>query len=319
MNICVLDAKTLGDNLDLSKIEAFGNLTVYQTTSACEVIERIKEQDIVITNKVVLNHSNLSFAKNLKLICVAATGTNNIDLEFTRFKNIAVTNVAGYSTDSVAQHTFAMLFYLLEHLAYYDKYVKSNEYSKSDIFTHIQRPFSEIKSKTWGIIGLGTIGKTVAGIAEGFGCEVVYYSTTGKNNESRYQSMQLEQLLSLADIVSIHAPLTEKTKYLFNYDVLSRMRKTAILLNLGRGPIINEAHLARALDEELIAGAGLDVLENEPMNEDNPLLKIKNKDRLIITPHIAWASTEARIRLINEIAGNIDAFLKGISRNRVDL
>ncbi len=210
-----------------------------------------------------------------------------------------------------------MLFYLLEHLRYYDEYVKSGGYAKSPIFTHIGKPFWEIYGKTWGIIGLGTIGKKVAQIAESFGCDVIYYSTSGKNTAQKYPHKALDELLSISDIVSIHAPLNEYTKNLITYEKLKLMKKTAILLNLGRGGIVNEEDLAKALDEGLIAAAGLDVLEKEPMNLDNPLLQIKNKDRLLITPHIAWTSIEARQTLVKEIYLNIDAFIHGKQRNRV--
>lgn len=210
-----------------------------------------------------------------------------------------------------------MLFYLLEHLRYYDKYVKSGEYSKSDIFTHLGKPFWEIHGKKWGIIGLGTIGRRIAEVAESFGAKVSYYSTSGIDRKEKYPRKSLEQLLSESDIVSIHAPLNEKTKGLIGYDQLKLMKKNAILLNLGRGGIVVEEDLAKALDENLIGGAGLDVLEKEPIDENNPLLKIKNKEKLLITPHIAWTSIEARQRLVNEIVENIKAFLEGIDRNRV--
>lgn len=315
--ICILDSKTLGKDIDLSIFEEFGAFTVYETTAPHEVTERIAEQDIIITNKVQLHSQNLSAAKNLKLICITATGTNNVDLNYTREQGIAVTNVAGYSTNSVAQHTFAMALYLMEHLPYYDHYVKSGDYCKSNIFTHLDKPFHELEGKTWGIIGLGAIGQRVAQLAEAFGCNVSYYSTSGKNTHPNYKRVDLDTLLSHSDIVSIHAPLNENTRNLITYDKLSKMKESAILLNLGRGSIVNEEDLARALDDHLIAGAALDVLEHEPMEENNPLLKIKNKDKLLITPHIAWASTEARYRLINEVAENIRAFLNGIQRNRV--
>jgi len=316
--ICFLDAKTLGNDADLSGLSKLGELTVYDITKPDEVEDRIREQEIVITNKVVLNESNMKNALNLKLICVAATGTNNIDLEYAKTRSIAVKNVAGYSTDSVVQHTFAMLFYLMGNLRYYDEYVKSKSYSKSDIFTHLDKPFEELCGKTWGIIGLGTIGSTVASLAKAFGCRVVYYSTSGKNNNIQYERVELDELLKQSDIVSIHAPLNDKTKNLIDYKRLQTMKKSAILLNLGRGGIINEFDLAKALDDDLIRGAALDVLETEPVNPDNPLLNLKNPDKLIITPHIAWASVQARKRLINELELNIKAFLNNEYRNRVN-
>jgi lactate dehydrogenase-like 2-hydroxyacid dehydrogenase len=315
--ICILDARTLGEDVDLSIFSRFGEVQVYETTAPENVVERIKDCEIVITNKVVLNGSNLQHAPLVKLICVAATGTNNIDLEYTRNRNITVCNVAGYSTHSVVQHTFAMLFYLLESPAYYDSYVKSGQYANSNIFTHLGRPFWELYGKTWGIIGLGTIGRAVAGVAREFGCEVVYYSTSGENRNPDYTRVDLEELLQKADVVSIHAPLNERTFNLLQYERLQLMQSHAILLNLGRGGIVNEADLARALDEEIIGGAGLDVLEREPMDKENPLLKIKNHDRLFITPHIAWATREARNVLVNEIANNIAGFLNGKPRNTV--
>ena len=315
--ICILDALTLGEDADLSAFQALGEVSVYDSTAPEQVVERIKDCEIIVTNKVVLNGSNLPYAPQVKLICVAATGTNNIDLEYTRSQNITVTNVAGYSTHSVAQHTFAMLFYLLESPAYYDSYVKSGQYAKSQIFTNLARPFWELKGKTWGIIGLGTIGRTVADIARAFGCQVIYYSTSGQNRNHDYSRKDLAELLQTADIVSIHAPLNKQTFDLLNYQRLQLMRPNAILLNLGRGNIVNEADLARALDEGLIAGAALDVLEREPIGRENPLLKIKQPDRLFITPHIAWSSREARETLVKEIAHNIESFLEGTPGNLV--
>lgn len=318
MKICILDAKTLGNDADLSEFSGFGEVTIYNTTKPEEIMERISDQDIVITNKVVLNESNMKAALNLKLICVAATGTNNIDLSFAKRHGIVVTNVAGYSTQSVVQHTFAMLFYLMESLKYYDEYVKSMDYSKSDIFTHLDKPFGELLGKTWGIIGLGTIGSSVASIAGAFGCRVVYYSTSGKNDNAQYERVEMDKLLKESDIVSIHAPLNDKTRSLIDYKCLQSMKRTAILLNLGRGGIVKEDDLAKALDKDLIMGAAVDVLESEPVKTDNPLLAIKKQDKLFITPHIAWASVEARRRLINELNLNIKAFLNNEIRNRVN-
>ena len=318
LKIVFLDAKTLGSDIDLSSLEKFGEFTVYETTKDKEKVDRISDADIVITNKVVLDKDTIEKAKKLKLICVAATGVNNIDIDTAREKGIAVSNVAGYSTYSVVQHTFAMLFYLLENLRYYDDYVKSGEFAKSDIFTHIGKPFYEIKDKVWGIIGLGTIGREVAKVASSFGAHIIYFSTSGVKRQEPYPALDLDNLLKTSDIVSIHAPLNERTKNLITYEKLKLMKPSAYLLNLGRGGIVNEKDLARALDEGVIAGAGLDVLEKEPISEDNPLLRIKNKDRLFITPHIAWTSIEARKKLVEEIARNIEAFLEGKRRNRVD-
>ena len=315
--ICILDAKTLGGDADFRVFDKFGEVVVYDITSPENVVERIQDCDIIITNKVVLNGSNLQHAPQVKLICVSATGTNNIDLRYTQNRNITVCNVAGYSTRSVVQHTYAMLFYLLESLAYYDAYVKSGAYAESSIFTHLDRPFWELCNKTWGIVGLGTIGRAVAGVAREFGCKIIYYSTSGANDNPDYTRVELEELLQTADIVSIHAPLNERTFNLLQYERLQLMQSHAIILNLGRGGIVNEADLARALDEGLIGGAALDVLTKEPIDRENPLLQIKHRERILITPHIAWASREARNTLVNEIANNISAYLSGIPRNTV--
>lgn len=317
MKIAILDADTLGSDVDLSIFREFGYLEIYPTTSKEEALERVRDKSIVITNKVVIDRSVMDASAYLKLVCVAATGYNNIDIEYAKVKGVAVSNVAGYSTDSVVQHTFSMLFYLLESLNYYDEYVKSGEYERSPIFTHLGRPFYEIKGKTWGIVGLGTIGKAVGRIAKAFGCRVVYYSTSGANIYPEFERKDLEELLSISDIVSIHAPLNDKTKNLITYDKLKLMKKSGILLNLGRGGIVNEEDLAKALDEGLLYKAGLDVLEREPIQPDNPLLKLKNPEKILITPHIAWTSVEARKRLVEEIYLNIKAFLQGRMRNRI--
>ncbi|WP_456465970.1 D-2-hydroxyacid dehydrogenase [Persephonella sp.] len=319
MKVVILDAKTLGDDIELGIFQQFGDLEVYPTTDPSQLFERIQDADIIITNKVVIDREAINAARNLKLICVAATGYNNVDVLYAKEKGIAVTNVAGYSTESVVQTTFGMLFYLLMHLRYYDDYVKSGKYAMSDIFTHLGKPFWEINGKRWGIIGLGTIGRRVAQVAESFGCDVIYYSTSGIEREEKYPKYPLDELLKTSDIISIHAPLNEKTKNLITIKELGMMKKHALLLNLGRGGIVSERDLAVALDSDLIGGAGLDVLEKEPIDPNNPLLKIKNKEKLLITPHIAWTSIEARKKLVNEIVENIKAFLNGGIRNRVDI
>ena len=314
--IVVLDSLTLG-NVDFDKLKEFGEVILYDKTKAEEVKERIKDASIILTNKVVLNKDNLKNAEKLEIICETATGFNNIDVEYAKSKNIAVTNVAGYSTPTVAQHTFATLLHLYDKIGYYDEFVKSGEYSKSGMFTNLDRPFNDIEGKTWGIIGLGNIGKKVAKIAEAFGAKVVYYSTSGKNNNSEYKRVELDELLSESDIISIHSPLNKNTKGLFNYDNLKKMKKTSVLINMGRGPIVVEEDLAKAIDENIISGAALDVFSVEPMPENSSLLKIKNKEKIVMTPHIAWASIEARERLFNDLIENIKAFYKGEMRNRV--
>lgn len=315
--IVVLDGKTLG-NVDFSKLNEFGNVTYYDLTSSNEVEGRIKNANIVLTNKVVLNENNLKNAKNLELICEMATGFNNIDVNYAKENNIAVTNVAGYSTNTVAQHTFAMALNLYDKIAYFDNYVKSKEYSRSNVFTNVDEVYKDINGKVWGIVGLGAIGKRVAKIAEAFGCEVVYYSTSGKNSNSEYRRVDFKELLEISDIISIHAPLNQNTKGLMNYEAFKGMKNDSILINMGRGPIVVDADLAKAIDENLIGGAGLDVFEIEPMPENNPLLSIKNKEKLVLSPHIAWASEEARNRLFNDLLENIRVYNKGEIKNRVE-
>ncbi|WP_105614580.1 D-2-hydroxyacid dehydrogenase [Vallitalea okinawensis] len=319
MKIAILDAKTLGNDLDLTIYEQLGEVKIYDFTRPEQVLDRITGMDVIITNKVVLGEENLSKAPTIKLICVTATGTNNIDSTYCKANKIGVANVAGYSTDSVAQHTFALLFYLLEHLPYYDQYVKSGKYVDDEIFTHFDKKFWQVKDKTWGIIGLGAIGRRVAEIAKLFGANIIYYSTSGQNNNDQYKRVELEELLAESDIISIHSPLNDKTKNLITYTELDRMKRNAILLNLGRGTIVNEADLVKALNEDLIAAAGLDVLEHEPINADNPLLMVKDSNKLFVTPHIAWASLEARQTVVREVYENIVAFTKGEIRNRVEL
>lgn len=310
MKIVFLDVKTIGEDIDMSGFERFGEVVKYGFSSPDEARERTRDADVVILNKVQINEQSIGEADHLKLVCVTATGTNNLDKEYLAKRGIAWRNVAGYSTESVAQHTFGLLFYLLEKLAYYDDYVKSERYVDDVIFTHFEKVFHELSGKTWGIIGLGAIGRRVADIAKMFGCRVIYYSTSGKNNQLGYERVAFDTLLAEADVVSVHAPLTAETEGLMNKDAFAKMKKTAIFLNLGRGPIVVEQDLAEALEKEVIAAAGLDVLAVEPMNKNNPLCKIKDSNRLIITPHIAWASVEARTRLMRTIETQIQEFLE---------
>ena len=306
MNIVVLDALTFGDT-DLSAFEKLGNVKIYKTTTKQQTKQRITDADVIVTNKVVITDELMRDAKNLKLICVAATGMNNIDLPSAKKMGIEVRNVAGYSTNSVIGHTFSMLFYLLGHSRYYDEVVKSGSYSKSAIFTDVSHPFFEINGKKWGIIGLGEIGRGVANVATAFGADICYYSTSGKNTNKEYKQVSLDTLLKTSDIITIHAPLNEQTNNLLDYEELLMCKDKAIILNLGRGGIINEDAVARVVDERDIS-FGLDVFTKEPLDEKSPLLNVKNKDNLYMTPHIAWTSIEAREKLISSIANNIKSF-----------
>jgi len=303
MKIVLLDALTFGET-DLSGFDKFGDVSVYQTTSKEQTLERITNSDVIVTNKVVIDAAMMDKCKNLKLICIAATGMNNVDLEEAKEKNIQVKNVAGYSTDSVIQHTFSLLFYLMGHSRYYDEVVKDGTYSKSAIFTDVSKPFFEIKAKKWGIIGLGAIGRGVAKIADAFGAEVFYYSTSGKNHSQPYTRVELKELLESCDIISIHSPLNEQTNNLLDYEQLKTTKNGSIILNLGRGGIINEDAIAKIIDERNIY-FGLDVLTKEPMIQNHALLSVKNKENLYITPHIAWTSVQARDCLIASTIENI--------------
>lgn len=318
MNIVILDSLTLGEDIDLKQFEKIGKLSVYRTSTKEEAAKRLKDADVAIVNKVPMNEETLKEADSLKMIALTATGYNNVDFDYTRAHNITVANVSGYSTQSVVQHTFALLFYVMEKLSYYDEYVKSGEYVKSPIFCNFDRIFMELDGKTWGIVGLGEIGRGVAKIAEAFGAKVIYYSTSGKNSNPDYERVEFDELLTRSDIISVHAPLTKATEGLFDYAAFSKCKRNCIFINVGRGPIVDEEGLARALEENLIEGAALDVICKEPMSGDNPLLRIKDSNKLIITPHIAWATYEARSRLVDEVYKNITAFINGERRNVID-
>jgi len=311
MNITFLDQQTLGQDVDYTQFENIpnSNITYHQTTSPNQTLGRVQNQDIVVTNKVVID-KDIMDNSDIRLICVAATGMNNIDLEYATSKNIEVKNVSGYSTSSVAQTTLMLALNLIMNSNYYDKFVKSKEYEKSPIFTNISKPFFELSGKRWGIIGLGSIGKEVAKIASSFGCEIVYYSTSGQNSDNNYQQVELNQLLSNCDIISIHAPLNDQTNNLIAKDELKLLKDGTVILNLGRGGIIHEGDLADIIDSEANILVGLDVLSSEPIRTDNPLNNIKNQHKIQFTPHIAWASKEARVRLLDGIYQNIMEFVK---------
>ena len=309
MKIVFLDAKTIGDDIDLSGFDRFGEVVKYTFTNNDEVPVRAEDADVLIVNKIEINEETIGNAKNLKLVCVTATGTNNLDKDYLASRGIEWRNVAGYSTNSVAQHTFAMLFYLLEKLRYYDEYVKEDRYTNDEMFTHFAEHFFELNGKTWGIIGLGNIGRQVAKIAEAYGCNVIYASASGAAPQEGYTQVSLDELYATSDIISVHAPLNEYTNGLIDAAALKKMKKSCIFINVGRGPIVVEKDMADALEAGEIIAAGLDVLCHEPMREDNPLRRIKDSKKLFITPHIAWASVEARTRLMKIIEGQVESFL----------
>ena len=309
MKITFLDTKTVGDVLNLDRLQEFGTLTQYATTAPSEVVDRVKDQDIVITNKVVIDRATMEAAPQLKLICVAATGMNNVDVEYAEQQGVAIKNVKGYSTDSVAQVTWSLILSLLQRPKEFSQYVYSGEYSQSDIFTYFEPPFWQVAGKRLGIIGLGTIGQQVARIGEAFGMEVIYYSTSGQHDHAQYERRSLQDLLATSDVISIHAPLNEKTENLLRYEQLQQMQPHALFINTGRGGIVNEPDLARAINEDIIGGAGIDVFTQEPIPSDHPYLSVKYPNRLLLTPHLGWASVEARTTLIEGVCENIQDFL----------
>lgn len=310
MKLVCLDAKTLGLDIDLNLFQKYGEFIAYDYTSNDETIEKLKDVDIVITNKVLITDEVMAKTP-IKLVCLTATGMNNVDLEAAKRRGVVVKNVANYSTNSVAQLTFAGLLYMVNKMKYYDNYVKEGKWAKSEIFTNLNEIITEISGKKFGIIGLGDIGKKVAQIAEAFGSNVCYYSTSGKNNNSYFKQVSFEELLTTCDIISIHAPLNDKTKNLIKATELAKLKENAIIMNFGRGGIINEADLAKAIDNSNLR-AVIDVLEDEPMKKDHPFLKITKKENILITPHIAWGSEEARKILIDKVCQNIENFIKNI-------
>lgn len=317
MKIVILEAESLGEDMVFTPFHKFGEVVIYPRSTAAEVPQRTQDADVIIANKVPICEETIRDAKNLKLVCVTATGINNLDGDYLKERGIAAYNVAGYSTDGVAQHTFALLFYVLEKLNYYDYYVKSGEYARGSCFSHFSQSFCELTGKTWGIIGLGAIGRRVAEIASVFGCKVICYSASGRKYESPYEQVEFEELLERSDFLSIHAPLNIHTENLMTLEAFRKMKKSAIFINVARGAIVNEQDLYTALTEGEIAGAALDVLVQEPMDPENPLLKIQDSNRLIITPHIAWAAKETRFRVVEEVVKNIERFMNGETKNRV--
>lgn len=307
--IVFLDALAVGD-ADVSMFHSLGEFICYAETSPEKVVSRCHDAEVVITNKVRFFATEIDQLPHLKLICISATGMNNVDVEYAHSKGILVKNVVAYSTESVAQATFALALSLIHHTTFYDKYVKSKEYSRQTLFTHHSLPFFELKGKTWGIIGLGNIGRKVAEIAIAFGANVVYYSTSGKNHCDKYPNLSLPQLLASSDIISIHSPLNRQTEHLIQTKELNQMRSSALLINVGRGGIVNEVDLANALRNDTIAGAGIDVFAEEPIDEKHPLLEPEIGHKVVFTPHNAWASIEARDKLLKTIYQHIELYLK---------
>lgn len=318
MKLVVLERNSVGTDVDVSCLERFGEVEYYPNTVAENTAERVKDADIVIANKAPMNESTLKDAPNVKLICLFATGFDSVDLAYCKSRGIKVANVVNYSTAAVVQHTLLLALALEEKLIHYDNYVKSGEYGAQDRFSNFDRVFGELEGKTWGIVGMGNIGRRVAQVVQTLGCRVIFYSASGKSSCTEYERVELDELLTQSDILSLHCPLSDRTRGLINKEAFSKMKKSAILVNVARGPVVDTQALYEALTEGRIAAAGLDVLEKEPISKDNPLGKIKDSTKLIITPHMAWASVEARTRLVDEVMKNIQAFLDGEERNVVN-
>lgn len=319
VKIVILERNSVGVDTPVDCFEELGEVTCYpNTTTAEEVRERTKDADIIVANKAHLNEESLRESPNVKLICEFATGFDNCDLAYCNSRGIKVANVADYCTDMVAQHTFTLMLTLLQKLPHYDEYVKSGAYAAQDRFSNFDEPFTELAGKTWGIVGMGHIGKKVAQIATAFGCRVIFHSVTGKSTVTEYEQVDKDTLLRESDFLSLHCPLSDLTRDFIDKEALRKMKKTAVLVNVARGPVVNNTDLHDALMNGEIMAAGLDVLEKEPLQLSNPLSKIKDSNRLIITPHLAWASVEARFRCVNEAYLNAKAFLNGEPRNIVN-
>lgn len=318
MNIVVLERNSVGPDIPVDCFEKLGNVTYYRNTVTMEEVkERVRDADIIVANKSPMCEESLKDAPNVKMICEFATGYDNCDLAYCKSRGIRVTNVVDYCTAMVAQHTFTLALALSQKLFHYDNYVKSGAYSAQDRFSNFDMPFYELDGKTWGIVGMGNIGKRVAKIATAFGCKVIFHSVTGKSTCTDYPQVDKDTLLAESDFLSLHCPLSDLSRNFIDKDALQKMKSTAILINVARGPVVNNADLYEALETGGIAGAGLDVLEKEPLALSNPLSKIKDSNKLIITPHLAWGSVEARTRCVEGVYENIQAFQRGEDRNVV--
>lgn len=318
MKIVVLERNSVGLDVEVSYDE-LGEVTYYANTVTCEEVkERTRDADIIVGNKAPMNEASLGDSPNVKLICVLATGYDNVDLDYCKKRGIKVSNIVDYSTAAVAQHTFTLALALCEKLAHYDNYVKGGAYEAQSRFSNFDVPYCELEGKTWGIIGMGNIGRKVAKIATAFGANVIFHSVTGKSSVTEYPQVSLDELLEKSDFLSLHCPLSDLTRNLIDYKAMCKMKPSAILVNVARGQVVNNKDLYRALEEGRITAAGLDVLEKEPINKENPLRNIKDSTKLIITPHLAWASVEARKRCVEEVRKNMVAYMNGETRNVVN-
>lgn len=314
MKIVFLDASTLGADIDLSLYKKYGELTVYQSTAQEEFADHVADSDVVIINKLKVGRHNLPACPSVKLICVTATGYDNIDTEYCKEKGIAVCNVVGYSTQNVAQLTVAMALSLICHLGEYNRSVADGSYSRGTVANILTPVYHEIYGKTWGIVGYGNIGKQVGAVAKALGCKVIVHKRTEIEGE---ECVDIDTLCREADIISVHTPLNDGTRGLISRERIAMMKNDAIFINVARGAVVDEAALTDAVLNEKIGGIGVDVYSKEPFPTEHPYATIAGRDNVIFTPHMAWGSYEARVRCCDEIALNIEAFLAGERRNRV--
>lgn len=310
MKIVFLDEYTLGGT-NLDKIKALGDYTGYDSTKPEEVIERAQGAEILIVNKVLIGAKEMDAIPTLRLICVAATGVNNIDLVAAKERGISVRNAVGYSTHTVAEATLGSILTLQRQVCYYDRYVKSGAYSTSGQWVNFDRPTHRLWGKNWGIIGMGNIGREVARLATAFGCNVAYYSTSGATRNEEWPQRPLDELLAWADVISVHCPLNEKTAGLIGAAEIAKMKPSALIVNVARGGIVVEKAVAEALDAGQIAGAAFDVYPSEPMPADSPLLHTADPDKLLLSPHNAWSAVESIETLVECIATNIKDYKSG--------
>lgn len=316
MKITVLDAATFGDDIDLSLFRAVGDLHVIGMTAPHEIAKNCEGADVIILNKIKINRNTLPPPTTVKLVCVAATGVDNIDVDYCREQGIAVCNVRGYSTDSVAQVTVAMALSLVCHLPSYHRFIASGEYSATRFPNHLEPYYHELTGMTWGVVGYGNIAKRVATVADALGCRVLVYSRTPAPDR---ENAEIDELCRRSDILSVHVPLNDGTRNLINRRRIGLMKPSAILVNVARGAITDEQALADAIAEERLGGLGVDVFSTEPMPADHPFSAIAHRENVCLTPHMAWGAHEARVRCMQEIAENIKSFAEGGIRNRVDL
>ncbi len=314
MKIVVLDRLTLGEDLDISAASAFGDVVAYDKTDKNEVSEHICDADVVFVNKVKLSEENLKNASKLKLICEAATGYDNIDIEYCKNAGIAVCNVPGYSVYSVAQVTVSMVLYLVNHLKEYIRYTSGGEYSKSKTANMLKPTYHELYGKTWGIVGYGAIGSRVGEIAKALGCNVLAYKRTQTEG---VECTDIDNLIKKSDIITVHIPLSDDTRGLISKERIEKMKKDAILVNTARGAVTDEMALCDAIKNGKIGGFGTDVYSTEPFDEKAPFYEIKDLDNVCLTPHMAWGTIEARERCFEEMLVNMKAFFNGEKRNRL--